>query len=50
MKLPYSAAGEVDRIHREGKVFTTEYENDGILVEAALSREMQGRYRDYILS
>ena len=50
MKLPYSAAGEVERIHREGKVFTTEYENDGILVEAALSREMQGRYRDYILS
>ena len=50
MKLPYSAAGEVDRIHREGKVFTTEYENDGILVEAALSREMQGRYRVYILS
>lgn len=50
MKLPYSAAGEVDRIHREGEVFTTEYENDGILVEAALSREMQGRYRDYILS
>lgn len=50
MKLPYLAAGEVDRIHREGKVFTTEYENDGILVEAALSREMQGRYRDYILS
>ncbi len=50
MKLPYSAAGEVDRIHREGKVFTTEYENDGIQVEAALSREMQGRYRDYILS
>lgn len=50
MKLPYAAAGEVDRIHREGKVFTTEYENDGILVEAALSREMQGRYRDYILS
>lgn len=50
MKLPYSAAGEVDRIHREGKVFTTKYENDGILVEAALSREMQGRYRDYILS
>lgn len=50
MKLPYSAAGEVDRIHREGKVFTTEYGNDGIQVEAALSRELQGRYRDYILS
>ena len=49
MKLPYSAAGEVDRIHREGKVFSSEYENDGILVDAALSREMQGRYRDYIM-
>lgn len=48
MKLPYAAAGEVDRIHREGKVFSTEYENDGILVDAALSRELQGRYRDYI--
>lgn len=49
MKLPYAAAGEVDRIHREGKVFSAEYENDGILVDAALSREMQGRYRDYIV-
>ena len=50
MKLPYSAAGEVDRIHREGKVFSVEYENDGILVDAALSRELQGRYRDHIQS
>lgn len=50
LKLPYSAAGEVDRIHREGKVFSSEYENEGILVDAALSREMQGRYRAYIQS
>lgn len=50
LKLPYSVAGEVDRIHREGKVFSSEYENDGILVDAALSREMQGRYRAYIQS
>lgn len=49
MKLPYAAAGELDRIHREGKVFSSEYENDGILVDAALSRELQGRYRDYIV-
>ncbi len=48
VKLPYSAAGEVDRIHREGKVFSSEYENDGILVDAALNRELQGRYREYI--
>jgi GTP-binding protein HflX len=47
LKLPYSAAGEVDRLHREAKVFSTDYENDGIRVDAALSRELQGRYRAY---
>ena len=46
--LPYSAAGEVDRIHREGKVFSAEYENDGVRVDAALSPELQSRYRAYI--
>ena len=45
--LPYSAAGELDRLHREAKVFSAEYENGGIRVDAALSRELQGRYRDY---
>lgn len=48
LKLPYAAAGELDRMHREGKVFSTEYENDGIFVDAALNRELQGRYRAYI--
>ena len=46
--LPYSAAGELDRLHREAKVFSADYENEGIRVDAALSREMQGRYRGYI--
>ena len=46
--LPYSAAGELDRIHREGKVFSAEYENDGVRVDAALSHALQGRYRVYI--
>lgn len=46
--LPYSAAGELDRLHREAKVFSAEYENDGIRVDAALNRELQGRYRAYI--
>ena len=46
--LPYSAAGELDRIHREGKVFSAEYENDGVRVEAALNQTLQGRYRAYI--
>ncbi len=45
--LPYSAAGEVDRIHREGKVFAQEYENEGIRLDAALNRELQGKYREY---
>lgn len=48
LMLPYSAAGELDRLHREAKVFSAEYENDGIRVDAALSRELQGRYRAYI--
>jgi GTP-binding protein HflX len=48
LRLPYSAAGELDRLHREAKVFSAEYENDGILVDAALSRELQGRYREYL--
>ena len=46
--LPYSAAGELDRIHREGKVFSAEYENDGVRVEAARNQTLQGRYRAYI--
>ena len=45
--LPYSKAGEVDRLHREAKVYSAEYENEGIRVDAALSRELQGRYREY---
>lgn len=48
MLLPYSKAGEVDRLHREAKVFSTEYENDGIRVDVALNRELQGRYREFI--
>ena len=47
--LPYSAAGEVDRIHREGKVFSQDYENEGIRIDAALNRELQGKYREYLL-
>lgn len=48
LKLPYAAAGELDRMHREGKVFSSKYENDGIFVDAALNRELKGRYRAYI--
>ena len=47
--LPYTAAGELDRLHREAKVFSADYENGGIRVDAALNRELQGRYREYLL-
>lgn len=46
--LPYSMAGEVDRLHREAKVFSAAYENEGIRIDAALNRELQGRFREYI--
>ena len=48
--LPYSAAGEISRIHQEGKVLSEEYENDGIRITAAIGRELQGRYRAYVVS
>lgn len=48
MVLPYHRAGELDRLHREAKVFSTQYENDGILVDVALNRELQGRFRQWI--
>lgn len=50
LMLPYAAAGELDRLHREAKVFSAEYENQGIRVDVALNRELQGRYRDYVLA
>ncbi len=46
--LPYSAAGELDRLHREARVFSAEYENEGIRINAAMNREQQGRYQRYI--
>ena len=49
LMLPYTKAGEVDRLHREGKVFSSEYESDGIRVDVALNPEMQGRYREFII-
>ncbi len=49
MLLPYAKAGELDRLHREAKVFSAAYENEGIRVDAALNPELQGRYREYIV-
>jgi hypothetical protein len=38
----------VDRPLGAARLFCFYYENDGIRVDAALSRELQGRYRAYI--
>lgn len=43
--LPYSQAGELDRLHREARVLQVEYLEEGVQVDAALSRELAGRYR-----
>ena len=47
--LPYSQAGELDRLHREARVLEVEYREEGIQVDAALNRELAGRYRQYFV-
>ena len=45
--LPYSMGGMVDVLHNQGKVLTTEYTADGILVEAICDEALYGKLRDY---
>ncbi len=47
--LPYSQAGELDRLHREARVLQTEYLEEGVQVDAAMSRELAGRYRGFFV-
>ncbi len=47
--LPYSQAGELDRLHREARVLQVEYLEEGVQVDAALSRELAGRYRGFFV-
>ena len=46
--LPYSEGGVLDILLREAQVFSTEYKESGILVRAALTPELLGRYKAFI--
>ena len=46
--LPYSAAGLLDTLQREGAVLYTEYTEDGVEVEAVVQPELFGRVKAYI--
>ena len=46
--LPYSAAGLLDTLQREGAVQYTEYTEDGVEVEAVVQPELFGRVKAYI--
>ena len=46
--LPYSEGGVLDILLREAQVFITEYKESGILLRAALTPELLGRYKAFI--
>jgi len=45
--LPYSQAGILELLHREGAVVSSEYTEDGIKVSAVIRPEMWGRVREF---
>ena len=46
--LPYSEAGILELLHREGAVISSEYTEDGINVSAVIRPERWGKVRQYI--
>ena len=46
--LPYSMGGTLDALHSQAKVLSTEYTDQGILVEAVCDPAMYGRLRIYL--
>ncbi len=46
--IPYSDAGTVDLLKREGRVLSMEYQEDGILLHAVLEAELYGRLKSFI--
>ena len=46
--LPYDRGTLLELLHREGAVLSTEYAEDGVLVEAIIGPALWGRVRDYI--
>ncbi len=46
--LPYSMAGQIDRLHQTAQVVGCDYRDNGILVEAICDDAIFGRLRDYL--
>ena len=48
--IPYTDAGTVDLLKRDGRVLSMEYQEDGILLHAVLEAELYGRLKSFIPS
>lgn len=48
--LPYTEAGVLEFLHREGSVLSSEYGEDGIRVKAVIRPELWGRVRNYVVN
>ncbi len=48
LRLPYSSAGVLERLHREALVEKTEYGQDYIEIEAVCPPEVYGKLRDFV--
>ena len=46
--IPYTDAGTVDLLKRDGRVLSMEYQEDGILLHAVLEAELYGRLKSFI--
>ena len=46
--LPYSQAGQLEALHREGQVLSCDYEDAGIRVQAICPDALYGRLRPYL--
>lgn len=46
--IPYTDAGTVDLLKRDGRVLSMEYQEDGILLHVVLEAELYGRLKSFI--
>ena len=46
--IPYSSSGFLDRLKREDRILSMEYQEDGILLNALLDTDLYGRMKKYI--
>ena len=49
LMIPYSEAGIVEFLHREGAIVSSEYKDDGISVKAIIRPELWGRVRTFVV-